>query len=119
MIEVVVDCDVSEIDSYIDELAIDTDVENHIKRARVQGDFPRDPRIAFGRRGGWYAFIRALKPPVVVETGVHHEVGAFVIASVLLRNVNEGYEGRYFGTDLDPGAGLIFTKPNSSVGQIL
>jgi predicted O-methyltransferase YrrM len=119
LIAIVVGCDVAEIDRYIDELVSDSDLENHIKQARRQGDFPQDSRIAFGRREGWYAFIRALKPRIVVETGVHHGLGAVVIAAALLRNLSEGYEGRYFGTDLDPGAGVLFTEPYSSVGQIL
>lgn len=119
LVSLVTGCKVAEIDGYIMELQTDAEVRQHIQRARNNGDFPRDSRIAFGRREGWYAFIRALKPRVVVETGVHHGVGAVVIAAALLRNASEGYEGRYYGTDLDTTAGMLFKEPYSSVGEIL
>ena len=119
LISIIVGCDVTEIDGYISELMADTELRQHIQNFRTNGSFPRDSPIAFGRREGWYAFIRALKPRVVVETGVHHGIGAVVIVSALMRNRSEGYEGRYYGTDIDPNAGMLFSEPYSSMGQIL
>jgi hypothetical protein len=78
-----------------------------------------DPIARFGRRVGWYALARALKPGVIVETGVEKGLGATVLCCALLRNAQEGRSGRYFGTDIDRGAGALWGEPYSSVGAIL
>lgn len=76
-------------------------------------------QIQYGRRLGWYAFIRELKPGLVIETGVHHGVGACVIASALLKNISEGFSGRYLGTEINPSAGKLLSDIYLSVGEIL
>lgn len=67
----------------------------------------RDSTMKVGRRLGWYAIARVMKPAVIVETGVHHGVGALVLNRALERNRLEGNEGRYFGTDINPEAGIL------------
>jgi len=42
-----------------------------------------------------------------------------VLAAALLRNREEGHEGRHFGTDIDPGAGFLLTGEYAEVGEIL
>jgi len=79
----------------------------------------RDIEVGFGRREGWYALVRALKPKVVVETGVHHGVGACVLTAALMKNAEEGYAGRYYGTDNDPNAGRLLTARYAEFGQVL
>lgn len=54
----------------------------------------------------------------MVDTGVAHGVGACVIATDILRNRSEGYEGYYIGTELDPHAGSLFVGPYCSAGKI-
>jgi hypothetical protein len=78
-----------------------------------------DATARFGRRVGWYALARALKPAVIVETGVEKGLGAVLLCAALLRNAQEGKAGRYFGTDIDRGAGAFFGAPYNSVGAIL
>jgi len=78
-----------------------------------------DPVFRVGRRAGWYAFVRTLKPRLVVETGVERGHGALVLCSALMKNKSEGYEGRYVGTDIDPNAGFLFTSPYRECGEIL
>jgi predicted O-methyltransferase YrrM len=73
----------------------------------------------FGRRLGWYAFARVLKPKVVVETGVDKGLGSIVLCAALLQNEREGFPGEYFGTDINPRAGLFLAQPYSRVGRIL
>lgn len=110
---------VSLIDGYVKELADDRELRAHI--TSILGADPRlaDLRVGFGRREGWYAFIRALKPGLVVETGVHHGVGACVITAALLRNADEGFPGRYVGTDIDPNAGVLLQGRYADSGHIL
>src|ERR1700730_17107247 len=54
--------------------------------------------IDIGRRLGWYAAARLLKPKVIVETGVDYGLGSCVMCAALLRNASEGHHGRYYGT---------------------
>lgn len=108
-----------EIEAFADELLSDTQLRQHIQTSWTGNSLMRDSRIGYGRRLGWYLFVRALKPRLVVETGVHHGVGACIIASALARNLEEGHEGRYVGTDIDPGAGILWTGNYCRFGEIL
>lgn len=107
------------IDGYLFELSKDSALRSHIRSALVTDPKLSDIEIGFGRREGWYAFIRALKPKVVVETGVHHGVGACVITAALLRNAEEGHPGQYFGTDIDPSAGRLLSGPYAEFGRVV
>jgi hypothetical protein len=71
----------------------------------------RDSTMKIGRRIGWYSLIRISKPKFVVETGVHHGVGGLVIASALFRNRQEGFKGKYLGTDINPQSGELLLPP--------
>lgn len=103
---------------YLKEILNDSRLNAHLEKYLHSRPETRDSIVAFGRRIGWYIFIRAVKPSLVVETGVHHGVGACVIASALLRNSEEGNRGRYIGTEIDRSSGFLFSEPYSSVGEI-
>lgn len=104
---------------YFVELESDTELRTHLEMALRGTQYGKDIEIEYARRLGWYAFVRVLKPRVVVETGVDHGVGSCVLASALLRNIAEGYPGKYYGTDIRTVAGQLFSGKYSSVGQIL
>ena len=106
------------IDNYIQELIGDDELREHLSQSWARDPKMRDARIAFGRRIGWYSLVRALKPKLVIETGVHHGIGACVLASALTRNRLEGSPGRYLGTDIDPQAGVLFTGKFAAEGSI-
>jgi hypothetical protein len=78
-----------------------------------------DPTCFFGRRIGWYAVARIVKPKVIIETGVDKGLGSIVLCAALLRNELEGFPGRYFGTDIMPQAGYLLTEPYVRLGTIL
>ncbi len=104
---------------YIGELAADQPLFSHLQ-AGVTASYPqKEIVVAYGRRLGWYALARALKPKVLVETGVDHGVGACVLCAALLRNFAEGRPGRYFGLDLNPSAGRLLTGPYATVGEMI
>jgi len=107
------------ISSYVDELENDDKLRSHIRRAFKAFGFGRDITVDFGRRLGWYAFARIIKPKIVVETGVDLGVGSCVLASALLRNTSEGYSGRYYGTDISLTAGKLFCDEYAAMGKIL
>ena len=65
------------------------------------------PRYQLGRRAGWYAICRALKPEVVVETGMHDGLGSLTLLSALKRNAADGRDGTLLSFDPLPGTGWL------------
>lgn len=119
LVATVTGCTISEIEGYFSELEADNELRAHIERELKTSGYGRDIKVDFGRRLGWYTFVRVLKPKVVVETGVEHGVGSCVLASALLRNAAEGAPGKYYGTDINPKAGKLFAGKYASMGKIL
>jgi hypothetical protein len=70
-----------------------------------------DSGVRFGRRIGWYAFIRANKPEHVVETGTDKGLGSVVIAAALLRNG----AGRLTTIDNNPLSGYLISGQYATV----
>ncbi len=85
---------------------------------REAGNCYLDPVIRIGRRIGWYAVVRVLKPRLVVETGVDHGFGSVTICAALRQNAHDGHPGRYVGTDIDPEAGSLFGPEWRTIGEI-
>lgn len=105
---------------YIQEARSDTQLRAHIDAAmRARGQEPSQAPCPFGRRLGWYALARALKPGVIVETGVDRGHGSVLLCSALLRNALENKAGRYYGTDINPHAGWLLSGPYAQTGEIL
>ena len=109
------------IREFAEELRADPEVHECLQRV---GNAPGmnatvDVCAGFGRRIGWYCFVRALKPRVVVETGVDKGLGSLVLTAALRRNESEGFSGYYYGTDINPEAGVFFQAPFTTFGRIL
>jgi predicted O-methyltransferase YrrM len=106
---------------YKEELENDQELKNHIIKATKDSAYSSeaDTTCFYGRRIGWYILIRVLKPEVVIETGVEKGLGSVVIASALLKNIEEGKVGKYYGTDINPDAGYLFSGKYKSCGEIL
>lgn len=107
------------IAGYIEEIRNDDWLKDLILTNLKSSDYPKDTKVEFSRRIGWYAIARAIKPKVIVETGVHNGVGACVLTRALMKNSEEGILGEYFGTDIDVSAGQLLTSPLSDYGKIL
>lgn len=107
------------ISAYLAELdgdeALRAEIGSRVARA---GRINADPVARYGRRMGWYAVVRCLKPGLVVETGVDKGLGAMTLCAALLKNRAEGYPGHYIGTDIDPDAGVLFGSEYRAVGEI-
>jgi hypothetical protein len=112
---------VSDVERYFQEIETDEAFARQIVELSKQGPdrFVSDDSVRLGRRIGWYAFVRILKPGVVVETGVDKGLGGATLCQALLRNAEEGRPGRYFGTDINPSAGFLLQAKFTEVGKIL
>ncbi len=65
----------------------------------------RDP--PFGRRLGWYALARILKPELVIETGVHDGLGSLLLLRALELNLADGSDGRLVSFEVNPAGGWL------------
>ncbi|WP_037607219.1 class I SAM-dependent methyltransferase [Streptacidiphilus rugosus] len=106
-------CRVDAARGYMAELRDDEQLRRVITEGLVRS--PRratiDPLLRYGRRIGWYAFVRALRPQFVVETGTNRGLGSAVMAAALLRNGG----GTLSTVDLDPRGGELILPPYRQV----
>jgi predicted O-methyltransferase YrrM len=106
-------------EQYINEARQDEQLHEQIHEAMKKDKSMKNSNLQLGRRLGWYAVIRAMKPKLVVETGVHQGLGSITIISALIRNTEDGFSGRYLGTDLDPRAGVLLQGRYLEFGELL
>jgi len=85
----------------------------------IRTQLPIGVNYGFGRRIVWYAAIRILKPKVIVETGVHQGMGTYVICRALEMNKSEGFEGKAFGTEINPNCGQLIPNRLKRYSTIL
>lgn len=110
-----------EVVSYLREVEEDSELADHfLKQVPQTADrYFADLPIRYGRRIGWYAILRILKPRIVVESGVDRGVGTCVLAAAMLRNAKEGYGGKVIGLDINPFAGSYVAGSYSSIVEIV
>ncbi len=109
------------VSGYFEELEGDHELRDFLRRQVRQSRerYFADLPIKYGRRVGWYAIVRLLRPRVVVESGVDRGVGTCVLAAALLRNGQEGAAGQVFGLDIDPLAGSYVAGPYEDVVHLI
>ena len=117
----VLSTEASRIASFINELEHDAELRAHLEETtRKVGRYSRaDSTARYGRRVGWYAVARMVKPRVIVETGVDKGLGSCVLTAALARNAAEGSPGYYYGTDINPSAGFLLTGKYRMHGEVL
>jgi predicted O-methyltransferase YrrM len=109
-----------DVERYFSEVLNDAELAAFLER-QVQGSPERyfaDVPIRYGRRIGWYAMVRLLRPQVVVESGIDRGVGTCVLASAMLRNRREGSSGTVVAMDVSPRAGAFLAPPYSDVVRV-
>lgn len=119
LIAEVVEKPYAEILGYIAELENDSNLKAHIQAVTAKAGRFADTEARYGRRVGWYAIARAMKPKVVVETGIDKGLGSCVLTAALARNKEEGCPGYYYGTDINPRAGYLLSGAYQQYGKIL
>jgi hypothetical protein len=102
-----------EIRGYVDELDLDLDLRTHLRSATEASARRRiaDPEVRYGRRAGWYALTRILRPALVIETGTDKGLGSCVFAAALLRNGS----GRLITIDINPDSGYLISGDYAAV----
>lgn len=102
--------------SWITEILGDRDLQEHAYRSSVSTGRSglTDAEVRIGRRVGWYAVVRALRPKHVVETGTDKGLGSLVIAAALLRNG----KGHLTTMDINPDSGFLISGRYADVTQI-
>ena len=111
--------DSKEISGYFEELSNDSELKLHLQSGINKMNIKNDIDIRFGRRFAWYAVARAMKPKIIIETGVEHGVGSCILSAALLRNSAEGFPGRYIGTEIKTTSGFLYSSPYTAVGEII
>lgn len=113
--------DYAKIAGYFHEIETDAEFAAHVRRLWLKHPerYRTDEAPLVGRRMVWYAIVRAMKPKIVIETGVDQGMGAVVLCAAISRNAAEGHPGRYYGTDINPDAGYFLQRPYSNYGEIL
>lgn len=92
------------LEEYLQELGRDHELHERLRTALGRQD--RTGRALVGRRAGWYALVRAIKPCVVLETGTHAGMGSAVLARALEKNASDGdQQGHLWTFDLTSAAG--------------
>lgn len=111
----------AQVEAVFVELESDEAMASHVAGAASHPPFSNfmDKDFRPARRLAWYALVRLLKPRVVVETGIDKGMGACIICSALMRNSEEGFAGRYLGTDINPAAGFLLSGDYKKFGEIL
>jgi hypothetical protein len=100
---------VESISEYITEIDTDLDLQRRLGAAmRRRRDSNREP--LFGRRIGWYAVARWLKPALVVETGTADGLGTAALARALERNRDDGSPGMLLSFDVVSDAGWMLDE---------
>jgi hypothetical protein len=64
-------------------------------------------RQPMGNRLMWYPIVRATKPRVIVEAGVHEGLGSEVLLAALERNEREGFPGKLISFDIHEDTGWL------------
>lgn len=104
---------IDETRGYFAELRNDIELAEHVAERSRLGSRRRlaDPVARWGRRLGWYALVRSIRPSCVVETGTDKGLGSLAIASALLRN----HCGYLVTIDLNPTSGWLIADRWASV----
>jgi hypothetical protein len=110
-------CDISvkDVYGYFNELETNSLLDAYIQAglANHRRGNEIDREAFFGRRLGWYAIVRAVKPQLVVETGTEKGLGSLVLPEALIQNGS----GRLITVDMEPSSGLLIGAKYDGVIQ--
>jgi hypothetical protein len=100
-------CPVQDVRRVLAEPGSDAALDARLRATAGRRWWWSKPRPPLGKRRGWYALARLLRPALIVEAGVHDGLGSLLLLRALERNAAEGAEGRLVSFDVNPAAGWI------------
>jgi predicted O-methyltransferase YrrM len=121
LLENIFEINYSKIKDYSEELINNSKFKDYLKNKIETSDFKKfaDTEIKYSRRIGWYVIARIIKPKLIIETGVDKGMGSVILSEALIKNRQEGFKGKYLGTDINPEAGYLFDDLYRKNGKIL
>ena len=121
LLESIFEINYSKIKDYSEELLNNSIIKDYLKNKTETSDFKNfaDNEIKFSRRIGWYIIARINKPKLIIETGVDKGMGSVILSEALIKNEKEGFNGKYYGTDINPEAGYLFDDIYRKKGKII
>jgi hypothetical protein len=106
-VAVVLGCELSAAEGFVLEPRADVALAARLAEATA-GRWLWSKRLPpFGKRVGWYAVVRGLRPRLVIEVGAHDGLGSLLLLRALERNEQEGFPGRLVSFDVNPSAGWL------------
>jgi hypothetical protein len=93
----------TEAAAIVAEPRADGELRARLRSATARHRLWSKPEPPFGRRAGWYALVRLIRPELVVETGVHDGLGSLLLLRALERNGGGGL----VSFDINPTAGWL------------
>lgn len=100
-------CDEATAQALVEEPAHDAELADRLRSATAQHRLWTKPVPPFGKRLGWYALARALRPRRVIEIGAHDGLGSLLLLRALELNQREGHPGTLTSFDVNPAAGWL------------
>jgi Methyltransferase domain len=98
-----------QVEQYFREADEDPELDEGLRK-RLSQRRDRKSVPLFGRRLGWYALARILKPRVIVETGIHDGLGSVLLLRALDRNAADCPDGRLISVDVNPQSGWLVSE---------
>jgi hypothetical protein len=105
----------------------ETQVEAWLDEAKADPYLTRDRgllwsckrRLPLGNRLMWYPIVRATKPKIIVEAGIHEGLGSEMLLVALRHNQAEGHAGRLISFDIHEDTGWLVHRDLRSNWQIV
>ncbi len=100
-------CDEAAARALVQEPSHDDELARRLRSATAEHWLWTKPAPPFGKRLGWYALARALRPRRVIEIGAHDGLGSLLLLRALELNDREGFSGTLVSFDVNPAAGWL------------
>lgn len=100
-------CDEASARTLVQEPSRDAELAERLRTATANHWLWTKRSPPFGKRLGWYALARALRPRRVIEIGAHDGLGSMLLLRALELNERDGFPGTLVSFDVNPSAGWL------------
>jgi predicted O-methyltransferase YrrM len=100
-------CEEAAARALVQEPSRDVELATRLRAATAEHWLWSKRAPPFGKRLGWYALARVLRPQRVIEIGAHDGLGSLLLLRALELNEREGFRGTLVSFDVNPAAGWL------------